>query len=96
MLRLPPAAVCLLCRWLLGPIALNVSFLLSHYLIRGHIDHHAWDTSSYRSLIETLIVVASASITEALFSNQLTRKAIQLPIQMAENFYIILKVLMYL
>ena len=62
----PPATVFLLYR-LLGPIALIVTILVSHYLIRGHIDY-AWDKLRYSSLIETLLVAASAMITAALFA----------------------------
>ena len=67
---LPPAAACLLYKWLLAPMAFTVAVLLSHYLIRGHIGR-VWHTSSYRALVETLFVAVAASIT-ALFANQLS------------------------
>ena len=64
---LPPAVACLLYRWLLATIAGIGTVLLSHYLIRDHFAH-LWGTSSYRPLIETLLVSMSASVTSVLAS----------------------------
>ena len=62
---LPPAAACLLYKWLLSPIAWTVTVLLSRYLIGIHFDN-LWGSFSFRLLTETLIVTASAIITAKL------------------------------
>lgn len=67
---LPPAAACLLYKWLLAPMAATGTVLLSHYLIRDHVAN-LWGSSSFRPLIETLLVSVSASVT-GLFANQLS------------------------